>query len=164
MRVVLQRVSRATVRVESRECARIGGGLVALVAIEHGDSEATVAAAARRISQLRVFEDDQGKMNLDALQAAAEVLIVSQFTLAADLSRGRRPSFGPAAPPEVARPLVEALVEALRARGLTVECGVFGARMALELVNDGPVTFVLEFGESAAASSSPEAPDAPESA
>lgn len=152
MRVVLQRVSRAMVRVQGRERARIGRGLVALVAIEHWDSESAAAAAARRIAQLRIFEDDQGKMNLDAIQTGAEILVVSQFTLAADLDRGRRPSFGPAAPPEQARPLVEVFVEALRAQDLVVNSGVFGAHMEVELVNDGPVTFVLEFGESSASS------------
>lgn len=145
MRIVLQRVAWASVRVNGREEARIGSGLLALVAIEREDTETVARDAACRLSDLRIFEDAQGKMNLDAAQAGAAVLVVSNFTLAADLRRGRRPSFGPAAPPETARPLLDLLVNTLRAAGLPVETGVFGSHMDVELVNDGPVTLVLEF-------------------
>lgn len=123
---------------------RIGRGVFALVAVVPGDTPATAAAAADRLAGLRCFDDAAGKMNLDAAAAGGAFLVVSQFTLAADLSRGRRPSFTGAAPPEVAAPLVEALVEDLRGRGFVVETGRFGAAMEVELVNDGPVTFVLE--------------------
>jgi D-tyrosyl-tRNA(Tyr) deacylase len=146
MRIVLQRVSRAAVRVGGDEVARIDLGLVGLVAIEQGDTESTALRAALKLAELRVFADDQDRMNLDAATCGAAFLIVSQFTLAADLSRGRRPSFGRAAPPGVARSLLEVMVDTLRETGLTVETGVFGAHMELELVNDGPVTFVLDVG------------------
>lgn len=152
MRIVLQRVSRAAVRVDGLVHARIGRGLLALVAVEKSDSEITARVAARRVARLRIFEDSAGKMNLDATQVGAAILVVSQFTLAADLQRGRRPSFGPAAPPEIARTLVEEFASALRAENLSVETGVFGAHMEVELVNDGPVTFVLAFGDEADAS------------
>ncbi|HEX6203848.1 MAG TPA: D-aminoacyl-tRNA deacylase [Thermoanaerobaculia bacterium] len=144
MRLVLQRVRRAEVRVGGEVVGRIDRGLLVLVAVVPGDSPATAAAAADRLAGLRCFDDAAGKMNLDAAAAGGAFLVVSQFTLAADLSRGRRPSFTGAAPPEVAAPLVEALVGELRRRGLVVETGRFGAAMEVELVNDGPVTFVLE--------------------
>ena len=122
----------------------VGRGILALVAVVPGDTEATAAAAADRLAGLRCFEDAAGKMNLDAAAAGAGFLVVSQFTLAADLTRGRRPSFAGAAPPEVAAPLVDALVAELRRRGFAVATGRFGAMMEVELVNDGPVTFVLD--------------------
>lgn len=144
MRLILQRVASAVVTVDGEAVGRIGRGLLALVGCERGDGPAEAERAAERLSRLRVFEDSDGRMNLDATAAAGEFLIVSQFTLAASLERGRRPSFDRAAPPEVAAPLVDALVEALRARGHPVATGRFGARMRVELVNDGPVTFVLD--------------------
>jgi D-aminoacyl-tRNA deacylase len=144
VRLVLQRVRRAEVRVGGEVVGRIGRGLLALVGVVPGDTPATSAAAADRLAGLRCFDDAAGRMNLDAAAVAAAFLVVSQFTLAADLSRGRRPSFTGAAPPEAAAPLVEALVGELRRRGLVVETGRFGAAMEVELVNDGPVTFVLE--------------------
>jgi D-aminoacyl-tRNA deacylase len=144
VRLVLQRVQRAQVRVGGETVGAIGRGLLAFVAVVPGDGEATAAAAADRLAGLRCFEDAAGRMNLDAAAAGAAFLVVSQFTLAADLSRGRRPSFVGAAPPEVAAPLVEALAADLRRRGFEVATGRFGAAMEVELVNDGPVTFMLD--------------------
>jgi D-tyrosyl-tRNA(Tyr) deacylase len=142
--LVLQRVARAAVRVDGETVGEIGRGLLVLAGVEHGDGAAEAAAAADKLAGLRLFEDAAGKMNLAAADAGAAFLVVSQFTLAADLSRGRRPSFGTAAPPDAAEPLVEALADDLRRRGFAVATGRFGARMAVELVNDGPVTFVLD--------------------
>lgn len=144
MRVVVQRVARASVAVGGSEIARIGRGLLLLVAIEPGDDAAIVDAAADKLSSLRVFGDAEGRMNLDVRQAGGAVLVVSQFTLAASLRRGRRPSFEGAAPPHVAEPLVASLAESFRARGLEVAEGAFGADMSVDLTNDGPVTFVLD--------------------
>lgn len=144
MRLILQRVARAAVRVDGETVGRIGRGLLVLAGVEEGDGDDQVAAAADKLAGLRVFEDADGKMNLDAAAVAGAFLVVSQFTLAADLSRGRRPSFAKAAPPEVAEPLVDALVADLQGRGYVVEEGRFGAKMEVELVNDGPVTFVLD--------------------
>ncbi|MGD2116682.1 MAG: D-aminoacyl-tRNA deacylase [Acidobacteriota bacterium] len=144
MRLILQRVSSAAVRVDGEEVGRIGRGMLVLAGVERGDGPAQVEAAVHKLAHLRVFQDDRGRMNLGPAAVGAEFLVVSQFTLAGSLDRGRRPSFDGAAPPEEAEPLVEALVEGLRAAGRRVETGVFGARMEVELVNDGPVTFVLE--------------------
>jgi len=144
MRCVLQRVSSAAVRVDGHEVARIGRGLLVLVGIETGDGPDQVAAAARKLGGLRVFDDRDGRMNLGPADAGAAFLVVSQFTLAGSLDRGRRPSFDGAARPEEAEPLVGALADALRVDGHRVETGVFRATMAVELINDGPVTFVLE--------------------
>jgi D-tyrosyl-tRNA(Tyr) deacylase len=145
MRLVLQRVSRAAVRVDGRVIGEIGRGMVALVGIERGDGEREVEAAAKKISELRIFDDGGGRMNLAATQAGASFLVISQFTLLAATDRGRRPSFERAAPPGEAAPLVERLIETLRAGGLTVASGRFGAHMEVELANDGPVTLVLDF-------------------
>lgn len=144
MRIVLQRIARAAVHVGGATVGEIGRGLLALVGVERGDGADEVARAAQRVAELRVFEDGDGRMNHDLAAAGGAVLVISQFTLAADLSRGRRPSFGTTAPPETAEPLVAELVDALRRRGLEVATGRFGARMRVELVNDGPVTFVVE--------------------
>jgi D-tyrosyl-tRNA(Tyr) deacylase len=144
VRLVLQRVLSASVEVAEETVGAIGRGLLVLVGVERGDGPAQVAAAAEKLAGLRIFEDGEGKMNLDAQAAGGAFLVVSQFTLAGSLARGRRPSFDKAAPPEEARPLVDALVENLRGRGYTVETGRFQAHMAVALVNDGPVTFVLE--------------------
>jgi D-tyrosyl-tRNA(Tyr) deacylase len=144
VRIVLQRVSSAAVRVEGEVVGEIGRGILALVGVELGDTAAAAAAAAEKLAGLRIFPDPQGKMNLDARQAGGAFLVVSQFTLAGSLARGRRPSFDAAAPPERAAPLVEALVAALRQRGFPVATGRFRAHMEVALVNDGPVTFVLE--------------------
>jgi D-tyrosyl-tRNA(Tyr) deacylase len=140
----VQRCSRAEVRVAERGVGSIGAGLLVLLGVEKGDDEAGADALAERLLGLRIFEDADGKMNRSAREVGAELLIVSQFTLVARLDRGRRPSFDRAAPAEHARALYERLVACVRASGLRVATGTFGARMALELVNDGPVTFLLE--------------------
>ncbi len=145
MRLVIQRVSSAAVRVEGEIVGEIGRGLLILAGVEKGDGIEKVRAAAEKLAGLRVFEDEAGKMNLDTAAAGGAFLVVSQFTLAGSLARGRRPSFDNAAPPEEAAPLVEALVEELRGRGFRVETGRFRAYMEVSLVNDGPVTFVAEF-------------------
>lgn len=146
MRIVLQRVRRARVTVESREVARIGSGLVLLVGMIDGDTAAGVARAAAKIATLRVFEDGDGKMNLDVGEVSGEVLVVSQFTLAASTRRGRRPSFVEAMDPEGAKEHVDAFATLLREEhGLRVAEGEFGASMQVELINDGPVTLVLDF-------------------
>jgi len=144
VRIVLQRVSSAAVRVEGETVGEIGRGILALVGVERGDGAAEAAAAAEKLAGLRIFPDAEGKMNLDVRQAGGAFLVVSQFTLAGSLARGRRPSFDDAAPPDAAAPLVDALVADLRGRGLAVETGRFRAHMEVALVNDGPVTFVLE--------------------
>jgi len=144
MRLLLQRVTRAAVRVCGETVGEIGRGVLVLVGVERGDGEAEAEAAAKKLATLRIFEDADGRMNLDAGAVSGEFLVVSQFTLAGSLAKGRRPSFDRAAPPEVAEPLVEALVEALRGHGHPVATGRFRARMEVELVNDGPVTFVLD--------------------
>lgn len=130
--------------VDGEVVGKIGKGILALVAVETGDGPAEVKATAEKLAGLRIFEDDEGKMNLDAGAAGGAFLVVSQFTLAASLRKGRRPSFDGSAPPEEAEPLVEELMDALRAAGYRVEGGVFGAHMEVALVNDGPVTFVLD--------------------
>lgn len=146
MRIVLQRVRRARVTVESREVARIGSGLVLLVGMIDGDTAADVARAAAKIATLRVFEDGDGKMNLDVGEVSGEVLVVSQFTLAASTRRGRRPSFVEAMDPEGAKEHVDAFATLLREEhGLRVAEGEFGASMQVELINDGPVTLGIDF-------------------
>jgi D-tyrosyl-tRNA(Tyr) deacylase len=141
---VVQRVSRAAVRIEGAETARIGRGLVVLLGVIRGDSESDLDWLSTKVLEMRVFSDSEGRMNLSAIDVGAEMLVVSQFTLAGDLSRGRRPGFERAAPPEAAEPLYEAFVARLRASGLRVETGRFRALMEIDLVNDGPVTFVVE--------------------
>lgn len=145
MRLVVQRVSSASVTVDGRIVGRIDGGLLVLAGVEVGDGEDQAAAAAARLARLRLFEDEQGRMNLDVRQAGGALLLVSQFTLAASTRKGRRPSFDRAARPEVAEPLLARLRGRLEEAGLVVEGGRFGARMEVRLVNDGPVTFVLDF-------------------
>lgn len=141
MILVLQRVSRASVRVGGETVGAVGRGLLALCCVEPADDEESALLAAKKTSELRCFPDAAGRMNLDVVQAGGAVLAVSQFTLGADLSRGRRPGFEGAARPELARPLFDRYVAGLRAAGLEVATGVFGAMMEVELVNDGPVTF-----------------------
>lgn len=149
VRIVLQRVSSASVRVGGSAVASIGPGFCLLVGVADHDGEAEVDAAVEKISGLRVFADPEGKMNLSLGDVGGEVMVVSQFTLLAEVGRGRRPSFTAAAPPAKAEPLIERMADGLRGRGITVAEGVFGARMEVELVNDGPVTLVLEVVEGA---------------
>jgi len=144
MKVVVQKVSRASVRVDGRQVAAIGQGLLLLVGVETGDGAEQVERAAHRLSTLRAFEDEQGHMNRGLDDVGGEIVVVSQFTLAGSIRRGRRPDFVGAARPEQAEPLVEALVAALRARNVRVSTGVFRAHMEVELVNDGPVTFIWD--------------------
>lgn len=144
MRAVVQRVSRASVNIDGREVGAIGKGLLVLLGVARGDDRSKVAWMADKIAGLRVFADEEGKLNRDLASVGGEVLVVSQFTLYGDVSRGRRPSFVEAAPPEEAIPLYQAFVAALRERGLRVATGEFGAMMQVELVNDGPVTLVIE--------------------
>ena len=144
MRAVVQRVSRASVTVNGRVTGSIGRGLLVLVGFAPADVVAQVEWMADKVAGLRVFADGEGKMNRDLPAVGGAVLVVSQFTLYGDASKGRRPSFIDAAPPAVAIPLYEAFIAALRARGIPVETGEFGAMMDVELVNDGPVTLILE--------------------
>ena len=144
MRAVLQRVVKSSVEVAGEVVGQIGRGVLVLVAAERGDGPAEVAAMADKLAVLRLFEDEAGKMNLNAEQAGGAFLVVSQFTLGASLRRGRRPSFNDAAPPDEAEPLVSALVEDLSGRGFEVATGKFAASMQVHLINDGPVTFVLD--------------------
>ncbi|MEO0651722.1 MAG: D-aminoacyl-tRNA deacylase [Planctomycetota bacterium] len=149
MRAVLQRVRHATVEVEGEVVGSIERGLLVLLGVLEGDGEAEADWIADRIAGYRVFEDERGRMNLSAEQVGAACLVVSQFTLAADGRRGRRPSFDAAADPALAEPLYLRVVQALEARGLPVATGRFGARMAVELLNEGPATFLLESPERA---------------
>ena len=144
MRAVIQRVSRASVTVDDRVVGRIGPGLLVLLGVASGDTRAEATWLAHRVANLRIFSDAEGKMNLSVKQIGGKILTVSQFTLIANTRKGFRPSFVPAASPEVAEPLVEHFIAAVRAEHLEVETGVFGAHMMIELVNDGPVTIVLE--------------------
>ena len=144
MKAVVQRVSRACVRVGGETAGAIGKGLLVLLAIEKGDGEADLDWLSDKVLQMRVFEDSAGKMNLSALDIGAGILVVSQFTLAGDLSRGRRPGFERAAPPSEAEPLYRAFVDCLRRSPLAIATGRFREFMEVELVNDGPVTFILE--------------------
>ena len=144
MRAVVQRVSRARVTVDGDEVGAIGAGLCVLVGVTHDDDQARARKLADKLWHLRILDDDAGVMNVAAADAGAPLLVVSQFTLYGDTSKGRRPSWLAAAPPEVAEPLVDEVVAALRALGATVATGRFRAEMAVELVNDGPVTLVVE--------------------
>jgi len=144
MRLVLQRVSSAAVRVDGETIGAIGPGLLVLVGVREGADEGTARRLAAKTAALRVFPDDEGRFNRSLLETHGEALVVSQFTLYADVRRGRRPSFTDAARPEVAEPLVEAYAAALEALGVRVARGRFGAKMEVELVNDGPVTLVID--------------------
>ena len=144
MRAVIQRVERASVSVEGEIRGQIGAGFLVLIGVEEGDGDADFRYIAEKVPNLRVFEDDQGKMNRSLLDVGGEVLAVSQFTLLGDARGGRRPSFIAAARPETADPMYERLVAEWRARGIRVETGVFGAHMKVALVNDGPVTILLD--------------------
>jgi D-tyrosyl-tRNA(Tyr) deacylase len=144
MRVVLQRVSRASVTIDGRAVGTVGRGFCLLVGFTHGDTGAVVEWMAEKIAGLRLFSDAEGKMNLGIDEVGGGVLVVSQFTLYGDAAKGRRPSFVDAARPEQAIPLYERFVAALRGRGLEVATGEFGAQMLVEIHNDGPVTLILE--------------------
>ena len=144
MRAVIQRVSRASVTVDGTEVGRIGNGLLVLLGVGRGDSEQDAEMLARKIVGLRVFQDAAGKMNVSLKDTGGGLLVVSQFTLYGDTRKGRRPSFDLAAPPELARRLYEHFVEAARREGVTVETGVFQAMMSVTLVNEGPVTLLVE--------------------
>jgi D-aminoacyl-tRNA deacylase len=144
MRILLQRVTRAEVRVDSRITGQIGRGFLLLVGLTHADTEAELQWMADKIAGLRLFPDADEKMNLALSDVGGAVLVVSQFTLYGDAAKGRRPSFIDAARPEIAIPLYERFIALLRDRGLTVETGEFGAMMQVELINDGPVTLWLE--------------------
>ena len=144
MKVLLQRVLRAAVHVEGRTVGRIGHGLLVLVGVEHGDRSGDVDYLADKTAELRIFADESGRANRSVEEAGGDVLVVSQFTLAASTRRGRRPSYSRAASPETAQPLYERFADRLRSRGLNVASGVFQAMMQVELVNDGPVTILLD--------------------
>ncbi len=144
MRVLLQRVSEARVRVEGRVVGEIGAGLLLFLACCRGDGPEQARELARRVASYRVFPDSEGRSNLSLLDVQGEALLVSQFTLAADTGRGRRPSFDPALPPAAAEPLVALFAATLRGTGTRVAEGVFGASMEVELRNQGPATYLLE--------------------
>lgn len=153
MRACIQRVSRASVTVEGEVTGRIDGGYVILLGISPADGDHEIGLLSSKIANLRILEDENGVMNRSALDVLPEdpsktgMLVVSQFTLYADVRKGRRPSWTDAAPPEIAAPLVDRFCEALREHGFNVQTGVFGAKMAIELVNDGPVTIWLDSDE-----------------
>ena len=147
MRALLQRVSRASVTVDGNVVGQIGQGLLVLLGVGQDDSEVQVKTLADKIVHLRIFGDDEGKMNRSLLDVGGEVLVVSQFTLYADMRRGRRPSFIDAAPPSLAEPLVERFKEAIAEYGLTVASGIFGAYMQIDIRNEGPVTIWLDSEE-----------------
>lgn len=144
MRAVVQRVTRAEVRVGGEVISRIGAGLVVLLGVGKTDTEAVASTLAEKIAGLRVFNDDQGRMNRSLLEAAGQALCVSQFTLYGDCRKGRRPSYDQAAPPDQAYPLYESFVKSLRGLGIPTETGRFRAMMEVELINDGPVTLLLD--------------------
>ena len=144
MRVVFQRVARASVRIAGEITAQIGPGALLLAGVGAGDDEAAVRALALKCAELRVFADDDGRFNRSLIDAGGEALVVSQFTLFGDVRRGRRPSFTASASPELAAPLIDVFTQALRDAGVRVVTGVFGAHMQVESVNDGPVTILLD--------------------
>jgi D-tyrosyl-tRNA(Tyr) deacylase len=144
MRALLQRVSWASVSVQGSTISSIGKGLLVLLGVGHGDGDEQAAFLAEKIANLRIFEDAQGKMNLSVRDVGGEALVVSQFTLYADVERGRRPSFTRAGPPAVAEPLVNRVVALLREHGVPARTGAFGEHMSVEIFNDGPVTIWLE--------------------
>jgi D-tyrosyl-tRNA(Tyr) deacylase len=147
MRAVVQRVTEAEVTVEGHVAGKIGQGLLILLAVAKSDTRRDADYMADKLAGLRVFADEDGKLNKSVLDAGGSLLVVSQFTLYGDVSRGRRPSFDKAAAPQQARALYEHFVEAARGRGVRVETGVFQADMQVRLVNDGPVTIIIDSGE-----------------
>ncbi|MEA3440566.1 MAG: D-aminoacyl-tRNA deacylase [Chloroflexota bacterium] len=144
MKVVLQRVKSGRVSIDDRLVAEIGLGLVILLGVGPEDGEGEARYLTEKIVNMRIFEDDKGKMNLSLLDVGGQALVVSQFTLYADTRKGRRPSFVNAAPPDIASPLVDQFVEMLNALGIPAQKGEFGAHMLVEIANDGPVTIILE--------------------
>ncbi|MDE2744845.1 MAG: D-aminoacyl-tRNA deacylase [Chloroflexota bacterium] len=144
MRVVLQRVSRASVSVDDAVVGAIDGGLLILVGVADGDTRAQAETLARKVSRLRIFADSEGRFNDSLLDVGGAALVISQFTLHADVRKGRRPSFTSAARPELAEPLFDHFVDSLRALGVPVQSGEFGAMMSVELVNDGPFTVIID--------------------
>jgi D-tyrosyl-tRNA(Tyr) deacylase len=144
MRLLIQRVSQASVTVEDQVISKIGKGLLILVGVGHNDGEAEATFLSEKAANLRIFEDDAGKTNLSVLDVKGEVLVVSQFTLYANTTKGRRPSFIEAALPDVAEPLVKRFAELLQSHGVPTQTGKFGAHMLVEIHNDGPVTIWLE--------------------
>jgi len=147
MRAVIQRVRSASVSVDGRTIGKIARGFVVLLGVTHSDTSADASWLAEKTANLRVFEDSQGKMNLSVLDIGGEALVISQFTLYADARKGRRPSFTDAASPEIADRLYQEYVEVLRQRGVPVHTGVFGAKMLVNIENDGPVTLILDSAE-----------------
>ena len=144
MRAVVQRVTRASVGVDGAVVGAIDGGLLVLLGVTHGDSPGTAVELATKVVDLRVFDDAEGRMNRSLGESGGAVLCISQFTLYGDVRRGRRPSWDAAAPPDEARPLYEAFCAAIEGQGIRCERGMFGAEMLVELVNDGPVTLILD--------------------
>jgi D-aminoacyl-tRNA deacylase len=144
MRAVVQRVSEASVAVAGERVAGIGTGFLVLLGVERGDDDEAASRLAGKVARLRVFENEDGRFDRSLLDVGGEALVVSQFTLIADTAKGNRPSFAHAAPPEEAAPLCEHFAQALRDLGVPVQTGVFGARMVVGIVNDGPVTIVLD--------------------
>ena len=144
MKAVIQRVKSGRVSIEGRTLAAIGHGLVILLGVAPQDGEEQARFLVEKIANLRIFEDEQGKMNHSVIEANGEALVVSQFTLYADTRKGRRPSFTDAALPEIARPLVDRFAELLAAQGVPTQTGKFGAHMLVEIANDGPVTILIE--------------------
>lgn len=144
MRIVLQRVTNASVSIDGRTVAAIGRGLLLLVGVAQDDSEAEARRLAQKCAELRIFPGPDGRLDLSLIDVRGEALVVSQFTLLADTRRGRRPSFADAAPPDMAEPLVQAFAQGLRDAGVPVQTGRFGAKMDVALLNDGPVTIVID--------------------
>ncbi len=144
MKAVIQRVTRGSVEIDGRRVAEIGPGLVILLGIGPGDTPGVAAKLARKIAMMRIFGDENGKMNLSLLDVQGAAIVVSQFTLYADTRKGHRPAFTDAAPPEIASPLCDQFVAALREAGIPTQTGEFGAHMVVDIQNDGPVTILLE--------------------
>ena len=141
MKILIQRVKKAAVEVDSKEVSRIDKGILAFVGVEKGDTIENVEKAARKVVNLRIFPDENDKMNRSLLDIGGEMLIVSQFTLCGDCKKGTRPSFDNSAPPEVAKSLYEEFINKVNLAGIRTGCGIFGAMMEVSLINDGPVTF-----------------------